>query len=102
MKIRQPGASRAPSSRRAISCGFLELVEQLADALEVLGGGLVDQVRLAADDQHRAAGMVLAPGGKARGDQLGRGGVDRFLALADFGAQPRLGLGQRQARQAAR
>ena len=44
--------------------------------------------------------MVLAPGGEARGDQLGRGGVDRFLAVADFGAQPRFGFGQRQARQA--
>ena len=40
--------------------------------------------------------MVLAPGGEARGDQLGGGGVDRLLALADFGAEPRLGFGERQ------
>src|SRR5437763_715433 len=48
----------------------LELVEQLADPLEVFGRGFVDQVRLAADDQHRAAGMILAPRGESRGDEL--------------------------------
>ena len=41
--------------------------------------------------------MVLAPRGEAGGDQLGRRGVDRLLALADFGAQPRFGFGERQA-----
>ena len=45
--------------------------------------------------------MVLAPGGEARGDQLGRGRIDRFLALADLGAKPRFGFGERQAGRAA-
>ena len=101
MKIRQPGASRALSSRRAISCALLELVEQPPHPLEVFGRGVVDEVRLAADDQHRTARMILAPGGKPRRDQLGGGGVDRFLALADFGAKPRLGFGKGQAGRAA-
>ena len=41
--------------------------------------------------------MILAPGGEARGDELSRGGVDRFLVLADFGSKLRLGLGEREA-----
>ena len=46
--------------------------------------------------------MILAPGGKARGDQLGGGGIDRFLALADLGAKPRFGFGQASGRKGAR
>ena len=102
MKIRQPGASRALSSRRAISCAILKLVEQPPNAVQILRRSLVDQIGLAANDQHRPARMVLAPRGKARSDQLRRCRVDRFLALADLGAKPRLRLGERQARRGAR
>ena len=77
----------------------LELVEQAADALEVGGALFVDQVGLAAHDQHRALRLVDAPVGKPRRDQLGGGDVERGAALADLGPQPRLGLAQRQPRQ---
>ena len=100
--MRQPGRIARAFEKPRDFLRFLELVEQLADAVEVVGGASSMQIGLAADDQHRAAGMILAPGGEARSDQLGGGGVDRFLALADFGAKPRFGFGQRQARQAAR
>ena len=78
----------------------LELVEQLAHPLEVGGGGLVDQVGLAADDQHRPLRRVLAPGGEARCDQLGGGGVDRLAPLGDFGASRASASAERQAGEA--
>ena len=42
----------------------LKLVEQLAHALEIGRRHFVDQVGLAAHDQHRAPRMVLAPGAR--------------------------------------
>ena len=100
MKIRHPCPSRAPSSSRAISCRSSSSSSSRRTRSRSAAALFVDQVGLAADDQHRALGLVLAPVGKARRDQLGGGGVERFAALADFGAQPRLGLGQGQAGQA--
>ena len=79
---------------------FLELVEQLADAIEILGGRRVDQVRLAADDQHRPPRMIVTPCGKTARDQLGGGGVDELLALADLGSEARFSFGERQSREA--
>ena len=80
MKIRHPGAVARAFEQAGDLLPVLELVEQLADPLEVGGGGLVDQIGLAAHDQHRAAVLVLGPVGEARRDQLGRGAVDRLLA----------------------
>ena len=96
MKIRIPCAVARAVEQPGDLLPVLELVEQLADALEVGGGALVDQIGLAAHDQHRPLRMVLAPVGEAARDQLGRGGVERLPAARDLGAQPRLGLGQRQ------
>ena len=65
MKIRQPGASRAPSSSRAISCAVLELVEQPPHAVEVLG-----RRRRRSDWPGRgrsAPGAAHGPGSRRRG-----------------------------------
>src|SRR4029079_17715582 len=61
--------------------------------------GGIDQVRVSAHDQHRTPGMVLAPGSKAGGYELGGGRIDRLLALADLGAKPRLRLVEAQSRE---
>ena len=98
--MRQPGASRALSSSRAISCVILELVEQPPYAIEVLGGGLVDQMRLAANDQHRAAGVSWLQAARPDATSSAAARVDRFLALADFSAKARLSFVQRQAGEA--
>src|SRR5688500_19323562 len=74
----------------------LELFEQLADALKVGGRRLVEQIGLAADDQHRPLGCVLAPAGEAGSDQLGCGGIKCLASFGDLSAQPCLGLGQSQ------
>ncbi len=100
MKMRHPGASRALSSRRAISCASSSSSSSLRTRSRSAAARLVDEVGLAANDQHGPPGMILAPGGEARSDQLGRGCVDRFLALADLGPEPGFGLGERQPRQA--
>ena len=89
MKIRQPGASRAPSSRRAISCRSSSSSSSRRTRSRSSPALLVDQIGLAAHDQHRAPRMVLAPRREPRRDQLGGGVVERLLALADLAGAAR-------------
>ena len=97
--MRQPGASRAPSSRRAIS--WRSSSSSSSRRTRSRSSAASSSIRLAwprtISTGRRAWSWVQAA--RPDGDQLGRGGVDRLLALADLGAQPRLGLGQRQAGQ---
>ena len=97
MKIRHPGASRALSSRRAISC---------ASSSSSSSRRTRSRSSAAASSSRLAWPRTISTGRRAwswlhaarpDGDQLRRGGVDRFLALANLVAKPRFGLVQRQA-----
>src|SRR6185312_12994900 len=79
---------------------LLQLAEQAADAIQVFGRRRIDEVGVAAYDQDGTPGMILAPGGEARGNQLGGGRVDRFLAFANLVAKPSLRLRERQSGEA--
>ena len=89
MKIRHPCPSRAPSSKPGDFLPVLQLVEQPADAFQVGGCAFVDQIGLAAHDQHRALGMILAPVREPARDQLGGGGVDALRRRSAISARSR-------------
>src|SRR3546814_12789959 len=57
-----------------------QLVEQLADALQIGRRVAFHQVRLAAHDQHGALSSLARPGGAAARDQFRRDAVRRRLS----------------------
>ena len=59
MKIRHPGRVARAFEQMRDFLRFLEFVEQTADPVEIFCGAGVDQVRVAAHDQHRTPRMVL-------------------------------------------
>ena len=72
----------------------LEIVEQLADPLDIAERRLVEQVGLAAHDQHRPAQRILAPHRQPALDQIARRGIERRAARGDLGPHRRRRLGQ--------
>ena len=102
MKIRVDSASRAQVEQFGDRLLVLEIVEQQAHAFEVAQHPLVEQIGLAADDQHGAPGRVLAPHGDAAFDQVAARRVERGVARGDLGAHQQGGIGQRPAGKRAR
>ena len=100
MKIRQPGASRAPSSKRTISCRSSSSSSSRRTRSRSSPRAFVDQIGLPAHDQHRAPALVLAPGREPRGDQLAAAWSNASLRWRDLLRSIALRLAQRHARQA--
>jgi hypothetical protein len=97
MKMRHPASARL---QRVQFPALLELIKQPAHAFKILRRRRVDEVCVAANNQHGSPGMILAPRSQTRRDQLGRCRVDRFLAFANLGPEAGFSLGKRQPRQA--
>ena len=100
MRVASP--SRAPSSRRAISCLPSSSSSNWRTRSRSAAACGVDQIGLPAHDQHRARRAVLAPHRKTALDQRARRAVERGAFRADLALQPLARLAERQARRASR
>ena len=89
MKIRVASASRAEFEQLGDRLLVFEIVEQLAHPLDVAQRGFVEQVGLAAHDQHRAACGILAPHRQPALDQVAAGAIELRAARGDLPAHRR-------------
>ena len=98
MKICTPSPrSASPQQLHEIALG-LEIVEQLADARQVLQSvDVLEQVGLAAHDQALLLAECTRPGGKPSLDNFLRQLVELGLCGGKLGLDARLGLAERQA-----